>query len=354
MSRFWVDTVQALKPYVPGEQPRSQTLLKLNTNEHALPPSESAMAVLSSVDPDQLRRYPDPTARRLRDAIANRESLGPEQVFVGNGSDEVLAHVWAAFLSGRELTTVKTTYGFYPVWSRLYGAQLNQVALCDDFSVDLNALQAVGSAIVLANPNAPTGLALKRMQVEELVASNRDRLVVIDEAYFGFGAETAAPLVSDYDNLVVTRSLSKSHALAGLRVGYALAHPELIEGLVRIKDSFNSYPIDALAQAVATASIEDVDWFNRSSAVIAHSREKMSQGLQALRFVVLPSQSNFVFVKHPAMSGKKIFNALRERNILVRRWDTPFIAEWLRISLGTAEETDQFLHAVNEITATGA
>jgi len=349
MSRFWVENVGTLSPYVPGEQPRSQALLKLNTNEHALQPSTSVLSTLSEMDMDSLRRYPDPTSRKLREAIANQEGLDPGEVFVGNGSDEVLAHVWAAFFAGRTLTSLDTTYGFYPVWSQLYGTWLTPIPLNDDFSVDLESLRDTGTSIVLANPNAPTGLALGRDEVEELVAINRDRLVVIDEAYFGFGAETSSPLVNRYDNLIVTRSLSKSHALAGLRVGYAMAHPELIEGLTRVKDSFNSYPLDSLAQAAAKAAIEDVDWCRNAADVVIQSRLAMTRGLRDMQFTVLPSLANFVFAKHGSVPGKVLFEALRERGILVRRWDAPRIIDWLRISMGTLEETDQFLRAVAEI-----
>ena len=252
MSRFWVDKVKALQPYVPGEQPQTPSLIKLNTNEHALPPPDSVMQAIAAVGADQLRRYPDPAATSLCAAIARTEGLHPNQVFVGNGSDEVLAHLWLAFLADRAVQTLDTTYGFYPVWATLYGSDLHEVPVNPDFSVDLNSLRASPLPIVLANPNAPTGLAISREEVESLVIDNRDRLVVIDEAYFGFGAESAAPLVHDYDNLLVTRSLSKSHALAGMRIGYALAHPDLIEGLRRVKDSFNSYPLDCIAQVAAT------------------------------------------------------------------------------------------------------
>ena len=256
MSRFWLDKVAGLEPYVPGEQSASDTLIKLNTNEHALAPSNAVLTAVRGITGDQLRRYPDPTAGGLRSAIAAAESVSPEQVFVGNGSDEVLAHLWFAFLKGRRVQTLDTTYGFYPVWAALYDADLTEVPVRDDFSVDLDALHNDDAAVVLANPNAPTGLALTRDEIAALVDSNRDRLVVVDEAYFGFGAETAVPLVASHDNLIVTRSLSKSHGLAGMRVGYAIAQAELIEGLSRVKDSFNSYPLDAVAQAAATAAID--------------------------------------------------------------------------------------------------
>ena len=349
MSRFWVDRLTALHPYVPGEQPQSPTLVKLNTNEHALPPPDSVMAAIAGIGAEQLRRYPDPAATALCAAIANAEALKIEQVFVGNGSDEVLAHLWMAFLAGRAVQTLDTTYGFYPVWATLYHSELREVPVKQDFSVDLRALQGSTFPVVLANPNAPTGLAVSREDIESLVKENRDRLVVIDEAYYGFGAETAAPLISDYDNLLVTRSLSKSHALAGMRVGYALGHRDLIEGLNRVKDSFNSYPLDCVAQAVATAAIADARWLDEASGRVVLNRQKMTAALSDLGFEVLCSQANFVFVKHSCVQGERIFAALREADILVRRWDKPRISEWLRISVGDEAQTEKLLSVTAKI-----
>ena len=353
MSRFWIDKISGLNPYVPGEQPASDTLIKLNTNEHALPPTDAVLTAVRDITGDQLRRYPDPTAARLRSAIAVVESVSPEQVFVGNGSDEVLAHLWFAFLKGRRVQTLDTTYGFYPAWAALYDADLIEVPVLDDFSVDLDALKNAAAAILLANPNAPTGRALTRDDIAALADSNRDRLVVIDEAYFGFGAETAVPLVADHDNLIVTRSLSKSHALAGMRVGYAVAQADLIEGLNRVKDSFNSYPLDAIAQAAATAAIEDHHRLAEASQSVRDVREAMGASLEALGFEVLPSQANFIFTQHNTLAGRQIFDALRARDILVRRWDKPRIENWLRISVGTMAQAEQLLVVMREIVSTG-
>ena len=351
MSRFWIDKISSLKPYVPGEQPTSDTLIKLNTNEHALPPAESVLAALKSASGEALRRYPDPTASALRSAISAAESVPPDHIFVGNGSDEVLAHLWFALLKGRRVQTLDTTYGFYPVWAGLYDADLTEVPVLDDFSVDLDALKNSDAAVVLANPNAPTGRALKRDDIASLVDSNRDRLVVIDEAYFGFGAETAVPLVAGHDNLIVTRSLSKSHALAGMRVGYAIAQADLIEGLSRVKDSFNSYPLDAVAQAAAKAAIEDRQWFKQASQSVRDVRDVMGAGLEAIGFEVLPSHGNFIFTQHRSLPGKHIFDALRARDILVRRWDKQRIENWLRISVGTMSQAEQLLVVMREIVS---
>ena len=351
MSRFWVDKIAGLEPYVPGEQPASDTLVKLNTNEHALPPADTVISAVRALTGDQLRRYPDPTAVPLRTAIAAAESLSREQVFVGNGSDEVLAHIWFAFLSGRRVQTLDTTYGFYPVWAGLYDADLTEVPVLEDFSVDVDALRDDDAAIVLANPNAPTGRALTRDDIALLVDSNSDRLVVVDEAYFGFGAETAVPLIADYDNLLVTRSLSKSHALAGMRVGYAMAQPDLIEGLNRVKDSFNSYPLDVIAQAAAAAAIEDSHWLEGAAQTVREVREVMRAGLQGIGFEVLPSQANFIFTQHSKLPGKLIFDALRARDILVRRWDKRRIENWLRITVGTMAQAERLLDVLREIVS---
>ena len=351
MSRFWVEKIAGLEPYVPGEQPASDTLIKLNTNEHALPPADAVLTAVRGITGDQLRRYPDPTAERLRSAIAAAESVSPAQIYVGNGSDEVLAHLWFAFLKGQRVQTLDTTYGFYPVWAALYDADLTEVPVLDDFSVDLEALKNDDAAVVLANPNAPTGRALPRDEIVALVESNRDRLVVIDEAYFGFGAETAVPLVAGHDNLVVTRSLSKSHGLAGLRVGYAIAQAELIEGLNRVKDSFNSYPLDAVAQSAATAAIEDRQWLKAASRSVRDVREVMKTGLEAMGFEVLPSQANFIFIQHNTLPGKHIFDALRSRDILVRRWDKQRIENWLRVSVGTLAQAEQLLVVMRDIVS---
>ena len=286
MSRFWVKKV-GLKPYVPGEQPASLSVVKLNTNENAFEPVDSVMDAIARIQAD-LRRYPDPVAIDLREAIADAEGLSAAQVFVGNGSDEVLAHSWSSCMLGKTVQTLDTTYGFYPVWADLYDSPLIEVPLRSDFSVDIEALCDSPYPVVLANPNAPTGIALSLVELESLVSSNFDRLIIIDEAYHGFGSETAAPLVEQYDNLIVSRSLSKSHALAGMRVGYALANPDLIDGLNRIKDSFNSYPLDAVAQAAATAAVRDRVWFEQAAGLVVQSRELMRQGLIDQGFEVLP------------------------------------------------------------------
>ncbi|MDG1064966.1 MAG: histidinol-phosphate transaminase [Luminiphilus sp.] len=349
MSKFWSSVVSGLKPYTPGEQPKVPGLIKLNTNEHCLSPSEHAMAVLREVTPEALRRYPDPECIALRSAIARSEGLSVGQVFVGNGSDEVLAHIFQGLLSSSDsLITLDITYSFYPVWAALYGLQLTTEALREDFSVDVNRLSAQKDSILLANPNAPTGRALDLTDIKRLVDSNPDRLVVVDEAYYGFGAESASTLLSEAENLIVTRSFSKSHALAGLRVGYALGSASLVEGLTRVKDSFNSYPLDASAQLVAAAAIQDGKWLRESSQVVIENRVKLTGALLDLGFEVCPSSANFIFVKHPDHEGRVLFEHLRENNILVRRWEKEPITDYLRITVGTEKECAALIQCLAE------
>ena len=350
MSAFWSDVTRQLHPYVPGEQPKIAHLIKLNTNEHPLPPSAAALQAIREIDPDALRRYPDPDSVALRTSIARQAGLAIEEVFVGNGSDEVLAHVFQALITSSSVFSAPDiTYSFYPVWAQLYRVRLNEVPLRADFHVDVPAMCAAPGPLLLANPNAPTGIALSIEQLEQLVASDRQRLVVIDEAYFGFGASSAVCLLADYDNLLITRSLSKSHSLAGLRLGYALGSRWLIEGLVRVKDSFNSYPIDAVAQSAALAAVEDGIWLKEASEAVSRARAGLSQALKKLGFEVLPSSANFVFCRHESVSGEAIFDALRARNIIIRRWNKPRINDHLRITVGTEAQCDALIAALKDI-----
>ncbi len=351
MNRFWPASLQSLTPYVPGEQAVSSNTIKLNTNEHALMASDRALAVLHSISADQLRRYPDPVSRQLSETIARRESLSTEHVLVGNGSDEILGFVWQAYLSDASCVPAVPglTYTFYPVWAQLFGSELAHIPLKADFCLDVTSMSEWEGPLVFPNPNAPTGLAIDRGQIEAILSANLDRLLVIDEAYMGFGAQSAAPLIKHYDNLIVTRSLSKSHALAGLRVGYALGHPELIEGLRRIKDSFNSYPLDAVAQCVANEALSDHEWESQSEAFIASNRHSLASDLESLGFKVLPSQANFVFATHGKASGVSLTQALRTDGILVRSWDSDALRAWVRITVGTPEQQQRLIENLSRI-----
>jgi histidinol-phosphate aminotransferase len=349
MSQFWTDKARDTVPYVPGEQPKQIDLVKLNTNEHALPPSAAVLDALRNVSGDMLRRYPDPDATALKQRIAEDEGLTPSNVFVGNGSDEVIALAWQAlFARPCGVTTVDVTYSFYPVWAQLYDTELRIQPLQDDFSVDVEAMNQSQGTLLLANPNAPTGLALSCAEIEYLVQSRPDRLVVVDEAYQGFGAETAAPLIARYDNLLVTRTLSKTWSLAGLRVGYALGHQDLVTAISRIKDAFNSYPIDAVAQSVAVAALQDREWLRHASATVVKARDELIDSMRAMDFDVLPSAANFIFVQHRTRSGEELFGVLRSHGVIVRRWNQPRIENFLRITIGTEEQNQRLLVALSE------
>ncbi|MBN7798956.1 histidinol-phosphate transaminase [Parahaliea mediterranea] len=347
MSRFWSAITQQLTPYVPGEQPRHQRLVKLNTNESPFDPSPAVMRAIATTTGDMLRRYPDPESVALREAIADRFDLRAEQVFVGNGSDEVLAHAFQGLLKhAAPILFPDITYSFYPVWAQLYGVEFKTVPLRADFSVDVADYRRDNGGIILPNPNAPTGVPLALAEVRRLLEGNRDSVVVIDEAYVDFGGESAAALVPEFDNLLVVHTLSKSRALAGLRVGYALGQEPLIEGLGRIKNSFNSYPLDVLAQRAALASLEDEAWFRDCCAQVIDSREFLREGLEQLGFEVLPSAANFLFASHPEREAGALFSALREQGIIVRYFNKPRIDQHLRISIGTREDCQALLAAL--------
>ena len=355
MSRYWSRIVHELTPYVPGEQPKIDGLIKLNTNECPYAPSDRVLQAIAAQTSADLRLYPDPQASSLRAAIARFHGLRPEQVFVGNGSDEVLAHAFMALLRhDAPLLHPDISYSFYPVYARLYGIATRDIPLRADFSIAVDDyLDAGGNGgIIFPNPNAPTGMALPLAEVERLLAGNPDSVVVVDEAYVDFGAQTAASLIDQYPQLLVIRTLSKAWALAGLRVGYALGHPDLIEALARVKDSFNSYPLDRLALAGAEAALGDTVWLQQTRERITRSRTQLTAGLQARGFEVLPSQANFVFARHPVHSGVQLAAQLRERRILVRQFARPQrIADFLRITIGTPAQCDALLAALDTLIA---
>ena len=350
MSRFWSPLVHDLKPYVAGEQPVMADIVKLNTNESPYGPSPRALEAIQAAATDALRLYPEPTSLKLREAIAKREGVKPDQVFVGNSSDEVLALVFQALLKHEKpLAFPDITYSFYPVWSQLFGVTTKIVPLDAAMRINVADYGDDCGAIIFANPNAPTGIALPRAEIEKLLQAHPDIPVVIDEAYVDFGAESAVQLIDRYPNLLVTHTLSKSRALAGLRVGVAIGSRDLIDALERVKDSFNSYPLDRIAQAGATAAYEDEAWFQQSCAKVIASRERLTAEMQKLGFDVLPSKANFIFARHPAHKAAEIFRALREKAIIVRWFDKPRISDRLRISIGTDAECDRLVGALKEI-----
>jgi len=355
MSRYWSEIVKELTPYVPGEQPKMPNLVKLNTNESPFGPSQRAIEAVRSSAADTLRLYPDPQCARLREALADYHRVSPDEVFVGNGSDEVLAHAFAGLLKqGKAVLFPDVTYSFYPVYCRLLGVDHETIPLDSEMRVRIDDYRDHGGAIILANPNAPTGIALPRAEIERLVRERADAPVVIDEAYVDFGAETTVPLIRDYPNLLVVQTLSKSRALAGLRVGYAIGDKALIEALTRIKDSFNSYPLGRPAQAGAIAAIEDEAHFQRTRLAVIANRTRLSADLVRLGFNVLPSSANFVFARHPERSGQAVAAALRERAVLVRHFSGPRVSDFVRITVGSEAELGRLIDALAEILGRSA
>ncbi|GAA4328005.1 histidinol-phosphate transaminase [Variovorax defluvii] len=351
---FWSPRIAALEPYVPGEQPRIPGLVKLNTNENPFAPSPRAITAIERAAAQGLERYPDPESVALREAIGAHDGLRPEQVFVGNGSDEVLAHAFFAFFQQAEpLLIPDVTYSFYRVYAQLYGIDCELVPVDAGLRIDVEAMAsraARGCAgIVIANPNAPTGIGLPLAAIEGLLASCPDRVVLVDEAYVDFGGESAVPLIDRHPNLLVVHTLSKSRSLAGLRVGFACGQASLVDALQRVKNSFNSYPLDRLASAGAIASIEDQAWFDKTRLDIIDIREGLTLQLEDLGFEVLPSQANFLFVHHPAHDAATLAAALRERAVLVRHFRQPRIAQYLRISIGTRDQCSALVDALVRI-----
>lgn len=355
ISRYWSEVVGTLTPYVPGEQPQVAGLVKLNTNECPYGPSAAVLQAIAAQNGDGLRLYPDPRSQALVSAVARHHGLQPQQVFVGNGSDEVLAHVFMALLRHEApLLFPDVSYSFYPVYAKLYGIAAKEIPLDAGYALNVDDYLRAGpnGGIVFPNPNAPTGMALPLADVRRLLEGNRDSVVVIDEAYVDFGGESAVQLIDEFPQLLVVRTLSKSRALAGLRVGYAVGHADLIEALVRVKDSFNSYPLDRLAVAGAVAAMDDVEWFEQTRARIVTTRARMVAGLHSRGFDVLPSAANFVFARLPGRDGAELAAGLREQRVLVRHFRQPHrISQFLRISVGTDEQTSALLAALDAVLA---
>ena len=357
MSRFWSDVVKGLTPYVPGEQPKLPDLVKLNTNENPYPPSPRVRAAIQAElanEAARLRLYPDPGSDALKAAIATAHGVTPAQVFVGNGSDEVLAHVFMALLKhDAPLLFPDITYSFYPVYCGLYGIDFETVPLAEDFTLrpaDFHGRPCGG--IIFPNPNAPTGCLLGLETIETLLRDHPDAVVVVDEAYIDFGGVSAIGLVDRYPNLLVVHTLSKSRALAGMRVGFAVGHVDLIEALERVKNSFNSYPIDRLAGVAAIAALEDEAYFKRTCERVMASRQALTVELEAMGFEVLPSAANFIFVRHPERDAAALALALRQKSVIVRHFKQARIAQFLRITIGTDAECRALCDALKVILFT--
>ncbi|EZQ01766.1 MULTISPECIES: histidinol-phosphate transaminase [unclassified Acinetobacter] len=345
--RFWSPEVRELEPYVPGEQPKIQNLLKLNTNENPYPPSPKVVEAVQQVlanGADVLRLYPDPDASELKQAIAKQQHVPVGHVFVGNGSDEVLAHIFKAFfVQDLPILYPDITYSFYPVYSQFFGVKTQILPLNEKFEIVVDDYKQPNGGIIITNPNAPTSIALGLSAIEEVLQSNPNSVVVIDEAYVDFGAESAVALVEKYDNLVVCQTTSKSRSLAGLRVGFAIAQPHLIAALEAVKNSFNSYPMDRFAIAAAVASFEDQAYFEAQNAKVIASRIKLVEQLKSLGFDVLPSAANFIFATLPSKDAGQLANELRERGIIVRYFNKPRINQYLRITIGTDEQNQRLV-----------
>ncbi|EPN9322161.1 histidinol-phosphate transaminase [Acinetobacter baumannii] len=350
--RFWSPEVRELEPYVPGEQPKIQNLLKLNTNENPYPPSPKVVEAVQAVlheQADVLRLYPDPDATALKQAIAKQQNIDVSQVFVGNGSDEVLAHIFKAFfLQDEPILYPDITYSFYPVYSQFFGTKTKEIPLNENFEIDVRDYTQPNGGVIITNPNAPTSIALSLAEIEQVLQANPDRVVVIDEAYVDFGAESAVSLINRYENLVVCQTTSKSRSLAGLRVGFAIAQSHLIAALEAVKNSFNSYPIDRFAIAAAVASFEDQAYFEEQCQKVISSREKLVRDLIELGFNVLPSKANFIFATHSQHDAGQLAQKLREQGIIVRYFNKPRINQFLRITVGTDEQNARLVQTLKQ------
>jgi histidinol-phosphate aminotransferase len=350
MSRYWSAFVHNLEPYVPGEQPKLANLVKLNTNENPYGPSPKVLEAIQQENCDRLRLYPDPTSHELKQTIADYYKVNTANVFVGNGSDEVLGHIFhALFQHAPPLLFPDITYSFYPVYCQLYKIDYQTVPLTSDFQINVDDYLRDNGGIIFPNPNAPTGCLLALDEIGRLVKNNADSVVVIDEAYIDFGGETAIPLTLRYPNLLVTQTLSKSRSLAGMRVGFAVGHPDLIEALVRVKDSFNSYPLDRLAEAAAVAAMKDRAYFRETCDKVIESRNKVVTGMQELGFEVLPSAANFVFARHPDYDAAELAAGLRKEGVIVRHFTKRRIDQFLRITIGTPSENQHLLSVLDTL-----
>ena len=345
MSKFWSKVVHGLTPYIPGEQPKLNNLIKLNTNENPYGPSPRVIAAIKEFTNDTLRLYPDPNSEALKKSIADYFNIKTNHVFVGNGSDEVLAIAFQALLKHNlPILFPDITYSFYPVYCKLYEIDFKTIPLNDSFEIALNDYLIPNGGVIFPNPNAPTGIPLSLKQIEAFLEKNKESVVIVDEAYVDFGTESVISLTEKYNNLLVTHSFSKSRSLAGLRLGYAIGHPDLIEALIRVKDSFNSYPIDRLGLIAGMESFKDDSYFKNVCLKVINTKLNFVDKLKDLNFLVLPSGANFVFAKHISVDGKIIVSKLRDCGIVVRRFDNPIrISSYIRFTIGSDEEMQVLL-----------
>jgi histidinol-phosphate aminotransferase len=355
MSKYWNERINNLEPYVPGEQPgKGERFIKLNTNENPYPPSPKVIEAIKGAADERLRLYPDPACRGFREAVAQCYGVNIEQVFAGNGSDEILAFIFGALFSINKgnILFPDISYSFYPVFAKLWGLTYRETALTEDFSINLDDYRVPNAGVILPNPNAPTGRAIPADELLRLAyfQERQGRVLIVDEAYIDF-ADPCYPLsAASYPaNLLTVHTMSKSGALAGIRAGFAIGSAELIEGLCRIRDSFNSYTVDRIAQVAAAAALLDADYYRGVNKKVSATRDRISEILRSLNFAVLPSQSNFIFIKAPSIKGPDLFKALREKGVLVRHFDKPRINDYLRVSIGTDDDMDTFVNIIRAI-----
>jgi len=350
MSKYWSELIRWLAPYVPGEQPKDRKYVKLNTNENPYPPSPAVLEVIRKHTGQDLRLYPDPNGDILKTAISDYFQVGKDNVFVGNGSDEVLAFAFLAFFKqAKPLLYPDITYSFFPVYSNFFGIEATTVPLNSDFQIDLADYPTDNGGIIFPNPNAPTGRLLPLEPIEALLQRNNASVVLVDEAYIDFGGASCIPLINQYPNLLVTQTLSKSRSLAGLRIGYAIGPAELIEGLERAKNCFNSYTLDRLALVAGTAAMYDRDYFENTCRAIMATREWVVRELEQLDFEVVPSAANFIFIRHRNCQAEELFSELRQRGVLVRYFKLPRIDNYLRVTIGTDGEMQELIRQLQVI-----
>lgn len=352
--RFWNLTTASSVPYVPGEAPRDRSYIKLNTNENPYPPSPGVFKALEDFDAEVLRRYPDHDLTDIRAALASYTGLEPEQIFIGNGSDEVLAFAFQAFFErsyngGKPIVFADHTYSFYKVYANLFDIPYKLIPLASDFTIDPAPYLESSGGVVLANPNAPTAIALEPEVIEKIVRARPDRLVIVDEAYVDYGAKSVLPLVKKHDNLLVVQTFSKSRSMASLRIGYACGHPDLIEGLSRMRDSFNSYTVDVISQVLAKASLEDEDYFQEKVKAVIDARSSASARLRQMGYILTDSKTNFIWATHPKFKGQFLYEKLKEAGILIRHFKTPGIQDHIRITVGTPEEMEQLCEVLEAL-----
>lgn len=350
MSKYWSEITKSIEPYVCGEQPKDKKYIKLNTNESPYPPSPKVLEAIKNAANGDLRLYPDPDCDEFRKAIAEYYNLSKDEIFIGNGSDEVLAFSFLTFFNTNEtIIFPDISYSFYPVYAGLYNLNYRLAKLEDDFSISVSEFAEKNGGVIIPNPNAPTGRCLDTDSIKRILNYNSNKVVIIDEAYIDFGGNSVVGLIKEYDNLLVVQTLSKSRSLAGIRVGFAMGNKGLIQGLNRVKNSFNSYTIDRVAAAAAVTAIKDKEYFTECVTKVINTRERIVKKLNSLGFNVIPSKANFIFITHKDYAASDLFTKLREKSVLVRYFNKERINNYLRVSIGSDEEMDFFIEKLQEI-----